>query len=141
MWITQKENRRMALPLTEVSCAVIMDGDLVLVTQRSEHMPHPLKWEFPGGKLKAGETPESCIIREIREELGVEISVIQLLPSVRHRYSDLDIKLIPFVCTIRKGEIDLSEHRSYSWVPRSQLDRIDWLEADIEVVALIERYC
>jgi 8-oxo-dGTP diphosphatase len=131
----------MALPLTEVSCAVIMDGDLVLVTQRSEQMPHPLKWEFPGGKLKAGETPESCIIREIREELGVEISVIQLLPSVRHRYSDLDIKLIPFVCTIRKGEIDLSEHRSFSWVPRSQLDQVDWLEADIEVVALIDRYC
>ena len=131
----------MTLPLTEVSCAVILDGDRVLATQRSEHMPHPLKWEFPGGKLLAGETPESCIIREIREELGVEITVIQLLPSVRHRYSDLDIKLIPFVCTIRQGEIDLSEHRSYSWVSRSRLAQIDWLEADIEVVELIKKYC
>jgi len=131
----------MALPLTEVSCAVIVDGDRVLVTQRSEHMPHPLKWEFPGGKLKPGETPEGSVIREIREELGVEISVIQLLPSVRHRYSDLDIKLIPFVCAIKQGEIDLSEHKSYSWVHRSELDQVDWLEADIEVVALIDKYC
>ena len=127
--------------MTEVSCAVIMDGDRVLVTQRSEHMPHPLKWEFPGGKLKPGETPEGSIVREIREELGVEISVIQLLPSVRFRYSDSDIKLIPFVCSIRQGEIDLSEHKSYSWVHRTELDQVDWLEADIEVVALIEKYC
>lgn len=141
MWIIQKENKSMALPLTEVSCAVIMDGDLVLVTQRSEHMPHPLKWEFPGGKLKPGESPEGSIIREIREELGVKISVIQLLPSVRHRYSDADIKLIPFVCSIKEGEIDLSEHKSYRWVHRSELSRVDWLEADIEVVALIDRYC
>jgi 8-oxo-dGTP diphosphatase len=130
----------MALPLIEVSCAVIMAGDQVLVTQRSEHMPHPLKWEFPGGKLKPGETPEACLVREIREELGVEISVLQLLPSVRHRYIDSYIKLIPFVCTIRQGDIDLIEHRSYSWVHRSQLKEIDWLEADIEVVALLDKF-
>lgn len=125
----------MAIPLTEVSCAVIVDGDRVLVTQRSEHMPHPLKWEFPGGKLKAGETPEACIIREIREELNVDISVIRLLPSVIHRYDNSEIKLIPFECTIRKGSIDLSEHRSYSWVSRTGLEQLDWLEADVEVVA------
>ena len=141
MWITQKENRSMALPLTEVSCAVIMDGDRVLVTRRSEHMPHPLKWEFPGGKLKPGETPEGCLIREIREELGVEISVIKLLPSVRYRYSDSLIKLIPFVCTIREGNIELKEHLDYYWVPRSQLESLDWLEADIEVLTLIDRFC
>ena len=130
----------MALPLTEVSCAVIMDGDRVLVTQRSEHMPHPLKWEFPGGKLLPGETPEGCLIREIREELGVEISVNKLLPSVRYRYSDSNIKLIPFVCSIRKGRIELKEHQDYYWVPRTQLESLDWLEADIEVLALLDRF-
>jgi len=131
----------MTKPLIEVSCAVIMDGDLVLVTQRSELMPHPLKWEFPGGKLLPGETPEGCLMREIREELGVEISLIQLLPSVRHSYSDSNIKLIPFVCSIKQGKIDLSEHRSYRWVHRSELEEIDWLEADVEVVALVNRFC
>lgn len=131
----------MALPLTEVSCAVIMENERVLVTRRSEHMPHPLKWEFPGGKLKPGETPEGCLIREIREELGVEISVIKLLPSVRYRYSDSHIKLIPFVCKIRKGNIELREHLDYYWVPRSQLESLDWLEADVEVLELIARFC
>ena len=141
MWITQKESSSMNLPVIEVSCAVIVDGDLVLVTQRSELMPHPLKWEFPGGKLLPGETPKGTIIREIREELGVEISVLQLLPSVKHFYSDSAVKLIPFVCTIRQGDIKLSEHRSFRWVHRSELEEIDWLEADVEVLALLKKYC
>ena len=127
--------------MIEVTCAIILDGEMVLVTQRSNEMPHPLKWEFPGGKLKTGETPEGCIIREIREEIGVEISVRQLLPSVKHTYSNHTIKLIPFVCLIRQGDINLSEHRSYRWVHRSELEQIDWLEADVEVVALLNRYC
>ena len=141
MWITQKEDRRMVKPLTEVSCAIIMDGEMVLATQRSYFMPHPYKWEFPGGKLHTGETPEACIIREIREELGVEISVLQLLPSVKHCDSNHAIKLIPFICSIRQGEISLTEHRMYRWVNRSQLEDIDWLEADVEVVKLVNKYC
>jgi len=129
------------MPVIEVSCAIILDGDLVLVTQRSGEMPHPRKWEFPGGKLKSGETPEACIIREIREELGVEISVHQLLPAVKHEYSKNTIKLIPFVCGIKSGDIELSEHSTYRWLHRSELRLIDWLEADVEVVNLLEKYC
>ena len=141
MWIIQSGNSRKTLPLIEVSCAIILDGERVLATQRSEEMPHPLKWEFPGGKLKSGETPENCIIREIREELGVEITVLQLLPSVKHAYSTTNIKLIPFVCRIKGGDISLSEHKSYRWVHRTELGQIDWLEADVEVLVLLERYC
>lgn len=129
----------MVKALTEVACAIIVDGDMVLATQRSHYMPHPYKWEFPGGKLLTGETPEACIIREIREELGVEISVIQLLPSVRHVDSKNAIKLIPFICTIRKGEISLTEHRLYRWVHRSNLFELDWLEADVEVLKYINK--
>ncbi len=130
----------MDMPLIEVSCAVIMEGDRILITQRSEFMPHPLKWEFPGGKLKPGEAPEGCIVREIREELGVEISVIQLLPSVKHYYNDSAIKLIPFVCSIKKGKIALREHRTYRWVQRADLEEIDWLDADVEVLALLKKF-
>jgi 8-oxo-dGTP diphosphatase len=139
MWIIQKENDRMVKPVIEVTCAIITDGERVLVTQRSESMPHPLKWEFPGGKLKTGETPENCIIREIREELGVEISVKQLLPSVKHAYAQNSVKLIPFICRIESGTIRLSEHRSYRWVHRFDLEAMDWLDADLEVVALLSR--
>jgi len=130
----------MAKPLIEVTCAIIMDGERILVTQRSPDMPHPLKWEFPGGKLLTGETPEACIIREIREELGVEITVKQLLPSVSFSYSDHTVKLIPFVCTILEREISLSEHSAYRWVKRSELEQFDWLEADVEVLELLSRY-
>ncbi len=118
---------------------MIMDGEQVLVTQRSEQMPHPLKWEFPGGKLKSGETPERCIVREIREELGIEISVRELLPSVKHSYARETIKLIPFVCHLEDGEIELSEHRSHQWVHLDELEHMDWLEADVEVVRLLKK--
>jgi 8-oxo-dGTP diphosphatase len=128
-------------PAIEVSCAIILDGERVLLTQRSEQMSHPLKWEFPGGKLKPGETPENCVIREIMEELGVDISVQKLLPTVKHTYRTRKIKLIPFVCRIERGQICLSEHRSYRWVHRSLLEQMDLLEADVEVVALVDRYC
>lgn len=141
MWIIQKENSTAVKSEIEVTCAIIMDGQHVLVTQRSEQMPHPLKWEFPGGKLKSGETPEGCIEREIGEELGIEIAVRELLPTVKHIYARELIKLIPFVCRWMDGEIQLAEHRAYQWVHLRELEQIDWLEADKEVVRLlIQKY-
>ena len=120
--------------MTEVTCAIIIKNGQVLATQRSEQMPHPLKWEFPGGKVKAGESPEYCIKREILEELGVRVIVRQLLPSVRHVYDTHTIKLIPFICSVDKGKISLSEHKSYRWLPAEHLSSVDWLDADIEVI-------
>lgn len=137
MWIIQKENNTAVKSEIEVTCAIIMDGQHVLVTQRSERMPHPMKWEFPGGKLKSGETPEACIEREIREELGIEIAVWELLPTVKHKYARELIKLIPFVCHWKEREIQLAEHRAYQWVHLVELEQIDWLEADMEVVRLL----
>lgn len=125
--------------MTEVTCAIILDGDRVLVTQRSEQMPHPLKWEFPGGKLKEGESPEFCIKREIYEELGIRVAVKQLLPSVKHRYANGTIKLIPFICSMDKGTITLSEHRSFRWIPSGELGSLDWLDADLEVLRLFQQ--
>jgi 8-oxo-dGTP diphosphatase len=141
MWITQKKGSTARKREIEVTCALIMDGEQVLVTQRSDWMPHPLKWEFPGGKLQSGETPERCVVREIREELGINIHARELLPSVRHTYSKEIIKLIPFVCRWLDGEIQLAEHRDYRWVDLRELNDLDWLEADLEIVALLkEKY-
>jgi len=123
--------------VTEVTCAIILDKGNVLITQRSESMPHPLKWEFPGGKVKEGESIEECIVREIREELGVKVEVNRLLPSVRHSYGNFPIMLIPLVCTVRKGEISLKEHKSYKWISLDELEHVDWLEADRGVVRLL----
>lgn len=125
--------------MMEVTCAIIVDRARVLVTQRSEQMPHPLKWEFPGGKMKEGESPEFCVKREIREELGLIIAVEQLLPSVKHTYKTHTVKLIPFICSVKEGDLSLSEHKAYRWIPMEDLLSLDWLDADVEVVRTLKK--
>ena len=120
--------------MIEVTCAIIMEEDRVLIAQRSDFMAHALKWEFPGGKLKAGESPERCIIREIREELGAEISVEGLLPSVTYDYPTHSIKLIPFICTLESEEINLKQHSDYRWIAKTEVNDFDILEADLLVI-------
>ena len=123
--------------MIEVSCAIIIEKGHVLVTQRSESMAHPLKWEFPGGKVKEGESAESCVIREIREELGLEIRVERMLRRIEYRYETYSVKLIPFLCSIVKGSIVLTEHRSFRWMPQKDLEELDWLEADVDLIKQI----
>jgi len=120
--------------MTEVACAIIMRGEEVLIAQRSEKMPHPLYWEFPGGKLKPGESPEKCIIREISEELHASISVDRLLPTVVHSYGNQAIKLIPFICTLKSGAVELQQHKSYKWIRRQEVDRFLILDADLKII-------
>lgn len=121
--------------MTEVTCAIIMKDDRVLITQRSKSMSHPMEWEFPGGKLQPGETPEMCLKREIREELHAEISVERLLPAVVHDYGSGTIKLIPFICTLKSDHITLQQHRDMKWIRKSETDRVHFLEADREIIA------
>ncbi len=123
--------------MIEVTCAIIFKDRKVLATRRSSSMPHPLKWEFPGGKLKGSESPGACIKREILEELGVEINPLEVLEPVEHHYDTRSVRLIPVICTIEKGFISLSEHQEYRWVGHDELDELDWLEADLGVVEMI----
>ena len=124
--------------MDQVTCAILMDEKGVLVTRRSRLMPHPLKWEFPGGKAKEGEKPELCIHREIREELSIEISVERMLPSVIHTYGSESFELIPFICQHLEGVIELAEHSEFRWVPVEELEQLDWLDADVEVVRILK---
>jgi len=121
--------------LIQVTCALIEDNHRVLCAQRSKNKNHPLKWEFPGEKLEAGETLENCLRREIKEELGLDIKVIQRLPSNIHKYSDKKIiELIPFRCSLQTSEIILKEHSKIEWSTVFQLEKFDWAEADIPIV-------
>lgn len=105
-------------------------------------MPHALKWEFPGGKLLPGELPEESIIREIREELGIEIEVIEAMPRVSYSYPAHTVKLLPFICEMKGGEIRLTEHQEFLWVDCTALDQLDLLEADVEVLRQFRsHYC
>ena len=121
--------------MISVACAIIEDknGD-VLVTQRSARMSLPLKWEFPGGKVEPEELHEGTIVREIREELGVNILITGKLMPVTFQYPTFLIRLIPFICHIFKGDIQLVEHYAYRWVNLNDLLSLDWAEADIPVV-------
>lgn len=123
--------------MIEVTCAIIFKDRKVLATRRSSSMPHPLKWEFPGGKLHGTESPGDCIKREILEELGVDIEPLEVLEPVEHHYDTRSVRLIPVICTITKGFISPSEHLEYRWVGCDDLDELDWLEADLGVVEMI----
>ena len=92
-----------------VACALVDTDGRILIAQRPEGKNLAGLWEFPGGKVKEGESVEECIRREIREELGLQVEVERLLPSVRHSYGSYPIVLIPLVCTPKEGEVILTE--------------------------------
>jgi 8-oxo-dGTP diphosphatase len=117
-----------------VACAIIELDGLVLAAQRSDTMSLPLKWEFPGGKLEPGESPEECLKRELREEMSVEIAVGRPLPPVTHSYCSFTVTLYPFICAIASGEITLHEHAAITWLPPEDLHTLDWAEADWPVI-------
>lgn len=117
-----------------VTCAIIRNEENeILVVQRSEATDHPFKWEFPGGKLAKEETEEECIIREIHEELSMEIVICGKLEAVNHDYGHKKIRLIPFICDTLDDIPFLSEHIAYKWVEKKDLTTIDFSEADVFV--------
>lgn len=121
--------------MIKVTCAIIVNADgLVFAAQRSPTMSLPLKWEFPGGKIEPGETAEACLIREIKEELHVDIEIVASLPANTHQYPNITIQLIPFVCKIITGEIILKEHQDFKWLCKDELLALDWAEADVPIV-------
>ncbi len=116
-----------------VTCAIIIKNDKILVTQRSEKMPLSLMWEFPGGKIKAGESETDCIIREIKEELNIAINPLKRLEPVIHRYEQ-EITLIPFISDYVSGEILLAEHKDFLWLSKEELLTLNWAAADLPIV-------
>ena len=89
----------------------------------------------PGGKLEAGESPQSCLHRELHEELGVEVAILAELPVTTHSYPDFTCTLYPFVCNLSAGELVLHEHDQMAWLLPDQLHTLDWLAADLPVLA------
>lgn len=120
--------------MLNVTCAIIIENCKILITQRSARSDHPLKWEFPGGKLNHGETLEECIIREIGEELGIELGIVEKMYPVRYNYGFKQVKLFPFVCNIKSGVITLIEHSQFEWVKYENLKNYEIVEADIKLV-------
>lgn len=120
--------------MINVTCAIILFEDKILVTQRSENMRLPLKWEFPGGKLEINESEINCIKREIKEELNIEIEIIKKLTNNIFNYETFKINLIPYIANYVSGNIVLTEHKDYKLLDKSELLNLDWAEADITIV-------
>lgn len=120
--------------LIRVTCAIIEKDGKVLAAQRSASMSLPMKWEFPGGKFHDGEDAESCIRREIMEELAIELDLIRKLPVHSHAYGEKIIELTPFVCSVATGELQIREHNAIKWCSKDELQQLDWAEADIGVL-------
>lgn len=119
----------------KVSCAIIEIGGKILCAQRSENMKLPLKWEFPGGKKEKNESYKECLERELKEELNIEIEIMERLPAFTFMYSSNEvIKLIPFRCKALSLDINLTEHKQIKWLGKEQLKKLDWAEADIPIV-------
>lgn len=116
-----------------VVCAVILKDGRIFATQRG-YGEFKDGWEFPGGKIEPGETPEQAIVREIWEELNTEVEPVRLLDTVEEDYPAFHISMQCFLCRIKKGSLDLLEHEAARWLDKSHLYDVDWLPADLDLV-------
>ena len=122
----------------QVVAAVIFQGDTIYATQRG-YGPWRDYWEFPGGKIEPGETPEQALVREIREELDVGVTVLAPLARVEYDYPDFHLSMQCFRCRIDEGEPTLKEHEAARWLSRKDLYSLRWLPADLEILPEIEK--
>ena len=127
------ENSRKSI---RVVAALIRREGKVFATQRG-YGNYKDWWEFPGGKIEAGETPEQALIREIREELAADISVERYLTTVEYDYPEFHLSMDCFWCSIVKGDLVLKEHEAARWLTKDSLGEVDWLSADRALVDLI----
>lgn len=122
----------------EVVAAVIRDNDKIFATQRG-YGEFKDGWEFPGGKMEAGETPRQALVREISEELDTDIEVGELIDTVEYDYPQFHLTMHCFFCTVKSGNLVLKEHEAAKWLKKDQLDSVSWLPADLSLIEKIKK--
>ncbi len=120
----------------KVAAAIIINNGKILCVQRGPNKFDYIseKFEFPGGKIEAGELPSDTVVREIHEELKMNIAVEQDFLTVNHEYPDFKIQMHSFICSTPTRELELSEHISFKWLDVSELGDLDWAAADVPIV-------
>lgn len=118
----------------KVVAAIIKKDNKILCTKRPDKGETALKWEFPGGKLEAGESNEEALVREIKEELDIEVEVCDYLMTVNHQYSSFNLVMHGYVCKAADEELVLNEHVDSCWLDVEDLGSLDWAEADKPIV-------
>lgn len=120
----------------EVVAAIIRKGDRIFATQRG-YGDFKDYWEFPGGKMEAGETPEQALVREIREELDAEIRIDKLLSTIEWEYPQFHLTMHCYVCSLVSNELHLNEHEAARWLSKEEIHTVNWLPADDQLLPLI----
>ena len=121
----------------KVVAAIIRDEDKIFATQRG-YGDFKGGWEFPGGKIEAGETPQEALVREIKEELETEIRVGELIETIEYDYPTFHLSMDCFWAEIVSGDLVLTEHAAAKWLTKAELDSVDWLPADITLIDKIK---
>jgi 8-oxo-dGTP diphosphatase len=125
------------MKIVRVAAAVIIDKGRVFATQRG-YGEYKDGWEFPGGKIEPGETPEEAIVREIREELEAEIEPVRLIDTVEYDYPGFHLSMDCFLCRLKSENIVLKEHEAARWLDKSSLYDVEWLPADLGLIENIK---
>lgn len=117
----------------KVVAAIIQKENKILATKRG-YGEFINMWEFPGGKIELGETKEQALVREIKEELNIEISVDKFAIDIEYQYPNFYLFMSCFMCSIKEGSIELLEHNDGRWITKEELNTLNWLPADIDAV-------
>lgn len=123
----------------KVVVAIIINNGKVFATQRG-YGEFKDGWEFPGGKIEIGETPEQALVREIQEELDTQINVKEKIDTVEYDYPNFHLSMDCFMCNIIKGDLILKEHEAAKWLSKDELYSVDWLPADKGLIEKIKEH-
>ena len=121
----------------KVVAAIIKQGEKIFATQRG-YGEFAGGWEFPGGKVEAGETPQEALVREIKEELDTIIEVGELVDTVEYDYPNFHLSMDCFICTVTSGDLILKEHEAARWLTKETLDSVEWLPADRGIIDILK---
>ncbi len=142
--ITQLREEVDSYPMVEVSAGIINSHDRFLCLQKGPSKYHYLsnKWEFPGGKVEKGENPQDTIVRELFEELKMDIEGrdVQLLCVTEHQYPDFHVVIHSFLISYDDPQFELTEHLSSKWCSLDNIGNLDWAEADRRIIVELERW-
>lgn len=121
----------------EVVAAIVQDGNKIFATQRG-YGEFKGGWEFPGGKVELGEKPQEALIRELREELDMDVHVGKLFETVEYDYPNFHLTMHCFLCTLKSKSYVLKEHEAAKWLTREKLDTVAWLPADLGLIGKLK---
>ena len=125
--------------IVTVCAGVAFKNDKIMITRRKKDDPYPGMWEFPGGKLEKDESPEQCIVREIKEELCVDACVLSFLKEIVYDYPDKRVKLLFYKIELKNFNFTLNAHDKAVWEKIEKLDKYNFLKADIDLINFLQK--